>query len=512
MNFLQRLKPWLGRKSVRGFILIVLILLAVSFLTNNKEVDENPYAPKKPVVSLTSANEYAGEQSLSLIGNVRAFTEARITSERAGRVVSVNATLGQFVPAGTVLVTLENASEQAAVLQAEGVYESALASAAQSDVSLDEATNSFKSTKNSAVSTLKSTYNSTYNIIINSIDVFFANPKSNVPGLRIDGKGFTNELNSARVNFESILPVWQTRTNTVTTESDLVSEINYASQNVQKAVDMIDTFLIVFNQQDTTSRYSESELITFSTNFTNIRSQLISLQSSLNSAETALQSANDAVRKAELSTVGGTNSAADAQVKQALGSLRAAQANLAKTILRTPVSGTVNSIDVRTGDFVNSFSPVAVVANNSALEVVVYIGDAERNFINEGDEVIIEQKYKGVVTQIAPAVDSTTRKTEVRIATEGEGIANGDTVRVTKESKVSDSSVFVTQVPLTAIKFDRENGSVFLVEENKLVSRPVKLGKIRGNSVEILEGIAASDEFVVDARGLIDGEEIIVKE
>lgn len=508
-EIINRLKALLAKKNVRAALLVLVAIVAINaFLGNDDESIATE--PSKELVTLMTPVEYVGGQSLSLIGNVRAFKEAKVTSERSGRIVSVNVELGQTVPAGQILATLENASERASVLQAEGQYEAALAALAQSGVGVDEARNTVRNSQNTALSTFKGAYNTANGVLINSIDAFFSNPNSNLPGLRINGAGYTDKLNSDRVNFQTLFKNWEIKVNSLNTDSDLRSELEYAKSNVQQVINMVDNFITIFSNQNGSDRYTEAELQTFSSTFTGLRSSLISLNSQVDSALNDLQSADETLRRAELSASGSIASASDAQVKQALGSLRAAQANLAKTILRTPIAGTVNSINVRTGDFINSFYEVGVIANNSALEVVTYVSDVERNLITEGDQVLIEGKYEGVITQISPAVDNITKKIEVRIATEGTDIFNGDTVRITKEVTDAVSENSIVQVPLTAVKFERENGFIFKVIDNKLVQQSVELGKILGSSVEIKTGLSLDDEFVVDVRGLIDGEEVEV--
>lgn len=512
MNITERVKPWIGRKSVRGLIVLAVIVLAILLVRTNKADESVTAAPVSQPVTLLTPMEYAGGQSLSLIGTVRAFTEAKITSESAGRVVAVNVTLGQPVQAGQLLGSLENASERAAVLQAEGVYDAAVAAAAQNNIGQDEAQNTLKIAQNSAVSTFKSAYNTTNGIIRNSVDTFFSDPKAKVPGLRIDGKGLTTTLNQERAAYEIILSEWQTKANTISVNADLPTELTYANEVTQRTINLIDTFLTLFSQQDNGGRYSEAELQTFTANFTNLRATLIGVQSAIDGSLSNLEAARDTIKRAELAASGGTVSSADAQVKQALGALRAAQANLNKTIFRSPISGTVNALTIRVGDFINSFAPVALVANNQALEIVTYISDNERNLLTEGDTVIIEGEFEGVVTEIAPAVDTETRKTEVRIATEGTGIVNGDTVRITREVSDEQLKTNTIMVPLSAVKFEQENGFMFTVVDNKLVSKPVTLGTIRGGSVEILDGLASDEPFVKDARGLLAGTDVQITE
>ncbi|NCT02021.1 hypothetical protein GW766_02090, partial [Candidatus Parcubacteria bacterium] len=132
--------------------------------------------------------------------------------------------------------------------------------------------------------------------------------------------------------------------------------------------------------------------------------------------------------------------------------------------------------------------------------------DSERMLLSENDAVLINGTVAGKVTQIAPAVDSATGKTEVRIAAEGTDIVNGDTVRITKEfSDTVASTEAVVTVPLSAIKFEIENGFVFVVTEGVLKARPVTLGVVRGGTAEITAGITGTEPFVKDARGLQEG-------
>jgi len=518
MNVFESTKPWYKQKTVLGAgALGIIVIVGVFFLLRGNGVEEEVVVQTNPMVTLTTANQYLGGESISLVGNVRAFTEAAITTERAGRVVRVNVTLGQAVSAGQVLATLENAAESASVLQAEGAYDAAVAakaqgqvSDAQSGVSVEEAQIAKRNVENTAVSNFKSTFNTVNGVVLNDIDAFFSAPRASVPGLRIDGRGNTSFLNAERVAYQTLLPQWQARVDTISVNSNLDSELAYAEQNLLRTIALVDTFITIFSEQDSSTRYTDAELQNFRASFISLRSNLSGVQSSLNTSVTGLNAADDAIERAQLSTSVTSSPAADAQIKQALGSLRAAQANFAKTVLRTPISGTVNSIDIRTGDFVGSFEQVAEVANNNALEIVVYVSDNEIDLIAVGDTLTIEGEFEGTITQIAPAVESATRKTEVRIAAEDIDVKNGDTVTVTKEIAAARTTTVI--VPLTAVKFEIEDGFIFTVENNKLVQKPVKLGVVRGSSVEILEGLSAADPFVVDSRGLLPGNEVTISE
>jgi RND family efflux transporter MFP subunit len=482
---------------------IFLTLLVTSlFLAEEKNDVPAEITNSKPRVTLISANEYGGQETLSLIGTARPFTEANITSERSGRIVSVNVVLGQRVGAGTIIASLENASERASVLQAEGVYDAALASANQSGLAVPEAETTLENAQKNAVSVIRSSYNTTNSAIISNIDKFFSQPNSPLPGLRIGGQGYTSDLNKERVTYQSLLPEWKNRTDSLDIDDDLQAELDFAKRNVQRTIDFIDIFLIIFDER-TDDDYNADEI-----NFSNLRADLLNTLSSLNNAQSSIANANDAIVRSTATARGGEASSAEAQVKQALGALRSAQANLEKTILRSPINGTINSLEVKTGDFLNALTPVAVVANNSALEIITYVSEEERLLLGVGDTVLIDNQHEGRVAQISPAVDPETKKIEVRITTDNPDIIAGTTVRINKEIEEKSTPKESVSIPISAVRFEAVDGFVFIIEEGRLVAKSVVLGTARGDSIEIVEGLSNDDLFVRDARGLVVGTEV----
>ncbi len=503
------MKAWSGSKVVQGVLLLVLIAVAVLvFLNTRNTAPEELVDNALPLVAVTTAQQYSGESTINLIGTVRAFSEASITSEKAGRVTSVRVGLGDTVTAGAIIATIENASENASVLSAQGSYEAALAAAAQSNVSISTAQNNLESANNSARSTYQGAYNTVNGVVLNTIDQFYRNADGLYPSLRIGTEGNNEVLRQSRSDLASTLAVWRANANSVTDNDDVAPVLEKARTDIAAVVSIVDLLTNAVSKSEPNDTLDGQPLRSYGDGLIAARSSLISLSNSLQNAQTTISNSERALEQATLAASGSTNSAADAQVKQALGSLRSAQAQLAKTIIRTPISGTVNSLNVRTGDFINSFVQVAEVANNNALEVVTYAGEKDRDVITVGDTVMIENRIAGIVTEIAPAVDSATGKTEVRIASESEDLQNGDSVQITKT--VQESVTTEVIIPLSAVKFALSDGSVFVVEDGRLVPRQVSLGTIRGGSVEIISGLAVDEEFVADARGLVEALEVEV--
>lgn len=512
LSFLEPVFKIASRITLRQLIIVCLVVAAaIFFLLRSSATSEEP-APLStaalPQVTLTSLQAETAGSNISLIGSVRAEAEAALTAEVSGQVTSVPVTLGAVVRPGQVIATLENRSERAAVTQAEGVYDAAVAAASQNNLGLDTTERALTQSKQQAISAIKAAYTTVNSTIRTNVDQFFSNPTtSSVPGLRIDGN--TQFLNSTRVQFQTILPAWENSSNALTVSDNLIPSLQAAYQHTELALAMVDEFILAFSDRSNQND-ARFDIPSIQATFTNLRSNLLRTLSDLESAEIRIADATTQVAQTEQTTIGGTNSSADAQIKQALGSLQAAQANLAKTIIRSPITGTITALNVRTGDFINSGATLATVANTNALEIITFAGQSERAAFAVGDTVRIDEVAEGRVTAISPAINQATGKTEIRIYTNSDELTNGDTVRVQTTSTASTPVTTATRfIPITAVKFTANSSSVLRVDEmNTLYEQPVTLGAIRADQVEIVAGLAPEDSFVKDARGITAGDKV----
>ncbi len=510
-QLLKKLFGWYGKRSVLAVSALVLILIVVVFTKGDSTDTVETATERLAEVKVATPASLAGSFDLSLIGSVDAKTQANLLAESTGRVVSVSVSLGQVIQPGTIIAQLENASQRAAVLQAQGAYEAAVAAGAQGSLSLTGAENARSATKNDIVSTHASAYNTISGLVLTTIDDFFADPQGPVPGLRIDGGGNATTINAARVALQTSLPIWQTTATTLSPTDDLSAALASAAVTTDSVLSLVDTLLQTLNTTGRNDSYSDEEFTQYINDLTAARAQILATKGSLLDAATDLVDADKAVAVAKLaaSSPKSSNSLADAQIKQALGVLRAAEANLAKTIIRSPIGGTVNSLNVRAGDFVSMNSTIAVVANNAGLEVTTYLAEAETSNLAIGDEVVLGETSTGTITNISPAVDNTTGKVEVRIGTSATDLKTGSTVLV-RMSRLAVASSRV-MVPLSAVKLTTDAAAVFIVTTDGLLSAlPVTLGAVSGDMVEVLSGLDNTTEIVVDARGRKAGETVTI--
>lgn len=488
-------------------LLVILLIALMAFLRSGSPEDASA---KLRTVSLASVGELSGTGgSVSIVGTVRSVTEADILAQANGTVRAVHTGLGRQVRAGAVLAELENASERAAVLQAEGAYESALAARRITVAQSGNTVLSREEAEAAARTAYRSAFTDVDSLLNVEVQSAFGGSSFN-PGLAFNAGSAARLSEEYRELRRTEAEAWR-RALATADSADPEALLNEAERITRR----LSAFLADLARAAASS--DSGATATQRTNIASARAETDALLASLSNERNALRAAQTAAAVAsnQSETVDNQVSSADAQVKSALGSLRAAQAQLEKTIVRAPIAGTVNYLPIRVGDYVSSMSHVATVAQNGALEVIAYVGEDSRDLLAAGTEVTIEDGVPGVVTAVAPALDPTTRQIEVRIAVAAEDatLVNGQSVRVALPDALATApeaeTVGPLLLPLSAVKLRASERIVFTVdEENRLVAHAVEIGEVRGTRIEVLTALDPSLRIVKDARGLSAGQEV----
>lgn len=507
------------RQAVEGVVFVALVVVAISSLRS--EAPTEVAVQTEHVVTISPVSELAnGDTNLPLLGVVTSTSEATIRSESSGKLTRVYKKLGDAVVAGQVIAEFENSGERAAVLQAEGSYDAAKAARDIARINTGSTNSSAGEAKNNALNAISSAYITMDDVIHVKADTFFADARNDDAKILISvpDSALVYSLESKRKAIEKILLAREVKNRSITTSNDLVGELNAVQLEVQTIKTYLDDLASAYLKAVPDSTYSQAAIDNGKTTLGIARSTISATNGALTSSRTSLN-ASLAAQEVAGKTSGdssGSIAAADANVKQAQGSYNAALSRLEKTVIRSPISGTLNSLSIDTGDFISAFTEVAVVSNNGALEVVSYVTDEDAKRIQPGNEVTIDGGTKGVITRIASAIDPKTKKIEVRIGiTDKTTLVNGQSVRVTitKGKQVVSSTGGPIKIPLSALKLTPDGAFVFtLSATSSLISLPVKEGAILGEEIQIISGLNGTESIVTDARGLKAGMVVTVKE
>lgn len=516
LSFKYREIDWKSPKTWGVVAALALVVFALIWsLSGNEEVVEETVA-KRQVATASVAELMGGSAGVSAVAEIKSVSEAKITTEQGGRISRVSATLGSRVGAGQVLAEVDNASQRAAVLQAEGIYEASKAALSkiqggtrEEQLAVLEA--GYESAKGGVVNSLLSAYATVDSAVKDTADQMFS-------GIELGQVQFTvltsnqtreNELESRRVALSPVLAREASASKTISTSSDLNAELDKTEKEVRDARIFIDTLIAALNDAIPSDATDAGDIAAFKAAASGARSSLTGILSGITGARASLETAKKGLEQGVTGAQSQDVAAVEASVKQAQGAYNGALAALEKTIIRTPISGTLNNFTVKLGDIVSPSQQVAIVSNNNALEAIFYVSENDRNKITIGQTIALGEET-ATITRVAPALDPVTRRIEVRAGLTAQSkLTNGETVRVVLEKSLTpQNSKGPLAIPLTALRMSGERTFVLKINEGKIAAHDVIIGKISGDSVQVTSGLALEDEIVIDARGLKESQEV----
>ncbi len=513
--------------SIGGvMVIVVLAVVGVQVATRSSTPVASVVAGISHVHISSVASLSSATGPLPVTGKVTSLSHATILAQTSGEIVTLDHALGDRVAAGEVIATFENGSQQAAVVQAEGGYEAAQAAlakttgstAANSTITSAQAATSARTAQTSALAALQSAYAALDDAVHTKADTLFSNPRSVSPSitLTIPNSQLAVTLANERGQLESILSSASSLSNAPSNVDTAIDSMTAYAQTVQTFVNDLVTAV---NEAQPNQSMSNATIAGYQVSVGAARSEVVAAIGSLAAAKSAYDNAQSGAQTASnTATAGSQNDIASAQanVKQALGALDAAKANLEKTIIRSPISGTIVSLAISRGDFVSSFSQVADVSNPSALEIDTNVTSDDAKTLSVGGAAVINDTTKGVITSVAPALDPTTGKILVKVGITGSqsSLTDGDTVSVSLSRAASAAqpthALKSIVIPIAAAKITPQGPIVFTVASSTLVSHPITLGSILGDHVVVVSGLTPETDIVTDARGLTDGQTVVV--
>jgi RND family efflux transporter MFP subunit len=227
----------------------------------------------------------------------------------------------------------------------------------------------------------------------------------------------------------------------------------------------------------------------------------------------------DAVSQQELDE----RRSADAQARANLAAADANVERLRQTEsfkrIVAPFAGVITRRNVDVGDLIDAGGAgraLFLLAQTDPLRVYVSVPQAYAQLVKPGQEVIVTQAelagqtFNGKVARTAASIDAATRTMQVEISLPNREGALLPGAYVTVALPLQASRTLV--IPTNALMFRGDGTRVAVVDAAGTVNlRPVKIGRNFGNTVELLEGAAASDRLVLNPPdSLAEGDKIAV--
>lgn len=199
-------------------------------------------------------------------------------------------------------------------------------------------------------------------------------------------------------------------------------------------------------------------------------------------------------------------SAGQANEAAALARVANARAQLAKTLIRAEVAGTVLTRNAEPGDLVQPGRVLFDISRAGATEVLVPLDEKNLEVLALGQvatciaDAYPLQPFKAKVGFIAPGVDPQRGTVDVRLTVHPvpDFLREGMTVSVNVETGRRDTALVVSNDALAAV--DGPRAEVWVVVDGRAVRRKVRLG-LRGlTQTEITAGLQAGDWVLADGQ------------
>ncbi|MGD8845756.1 MAG: efflux RND transporter periplasmic adaptor subunit [Desulfobacteraceae bacterium] len=189
---------------------------------------------------------------------------------------------------------------------------------------------------------------------------------------------------------------------------------------------------------------------------------------------------------------------------------------LDKTRITAPFDGYVTQRPVEIGQNVTIGDPMMCVADMKTMRVKIYISEMDYMHLDKSDPVAVtvdalsQKELAGRVDKIGIQADSRTNTFEIEILVDNRdfSLKAGLTARVTIRTEVIADAVMIAQ---NSVIFRENKKEVFIVENDLAAARQVKLGRVDGSQVRILEGLVPGDKLVIaGGQYLKPGDTVVV--
>ena len=193
-----------------------------------------------------------------------------------------------------------------------------------------------------------------------------------------------------------------------------------------------------------------------------------------------------------------------------------AKISLNKSLINSPLKGTVKTRFVKVGEFVRKGDRLAEILEVDRILVKVNIPEQEILQIKIGQKVDItlyilgNKIFEGQVKKIGLEADASNRTFPVQIEVDNRKreLRPGMLARVTFTQRVDQDQVVIPRHTI----MERDTGRiVYVVDNGKAFQREVSIGISQREKVQILMGLNKGEQLVVEGHTkLTDGEEITI--
>jgi membrane fusion protein (multidrug efflux system) len=199
----------------------------------------------------------------------------------------------------------------------------------------------------------------------------------------------------------------------------------------------------------------------------------------------------------------------EAQLKDLEAQLKAAKLALERTRITAPITGRLNEIETRIGDWMSVDKPVAQILQMGEVKVTVGIPESDVSAVtdlNEADiiiEALDKLRVKGKKLFLSRQPNDLARLYNLELVVDNPDgrILPGMFARVEIVKKRFKDAL---AVPLYAVISQDDENFVYLEKNNKAEKRSVELGILEGWMIQVKSGLNIGDKVIIVGHRQVD--------
>ncbi len=185
------------------------------------------------------------------------------------------------------------------------------------------------------------------------------------------------------------------------------------------------------------------------------------------------------------------------------------EATLDRCRIKAPATGVINDLPVELGEYLDPGMPVAQLVDTTTVKVAVELPERDVPYFCVGQTAEIrvslrgvDQTFSGTITFISEVADIQTRSTrmEITLPNSDQLLHSGQIVLVRLKRQTFQNAIFI---PLLAVIPMESTKSVYIVEHGLAVRKDVELGVIKGDRIQILKGLDAGDQLIIQGHRFV---------
>lgn len=202
-----------------------------------------------------------------------------------------------------------------------------------------------------------------------------------------------------------------------------------------------------------------------------------------------------------------------AHLGQAEAALALMEDRLKKSIIRTPISGTIAYRDVEAGEVIPAGAPITSVIGLDRLKIKISLNERDLHILstqkdfNFTVDAIPHETFSARFFFLSPTAESGTRFFPMELVVENPDprMADGMTARIKFPILGREKSI---KIPASWLAEQNGQVGLFVTRNGKALFKPVRLGSYYDNRVEILSGLGNREKVVTNPAGLRDGDPV----